>query len=229
MSDAFRTVVTFINRGGFTMWMLFLCSVLMLAVICERLYSLWKINIDSHWLLQQMALSVQAKKITETIQYLRRVPGVLPKVLEAGLHRYEKSKEEIEGAMSNALTEYTPILDRYVGVLGTIAVISPFLGLLGTILGIIKAFERIAMTNITGPAVIAEGIYEALYTTAAGLIIAIPAVIFYNYFKDRVNGMITDMEVCSNKLVEMIVLSRKNEPFPDDLIPKEPDPFTLEK
>ncbi len=211
------------------MYFLVLCSVLMFAVVGERLYSLWKINIDSEWLIQQLALFLQDRKIAETVEYLRAIPGPLPRILEAGMIRFDKDKDEIETAMSNAITEQTPVMERFVSILGTIAVIAPFLGLLGTILGIIKAFQKIAMTNITGPAVIAEGIYEALYTTAAGLIIAIPAVVFFNYFKGRVGGMISEMEICGNRMVEMIFLARKGEPFPEDLLPEGHKPKGVEK
>ncbi|MCD4783609.1 MAG: MotA/TolQ/ExbB proton channel family protein [Candidatus Eremiobacteraeota bacterium] len=229
MQNPISAIAEFLNKGGVTMYMLVFCSILMFAVVAERLYSLWKISIDSEWLIQQLALFLQDRKISETVEYLRVVPGILPRVLESGLIRYDKEKDEIETALANTITEQTPVLERFVSILGTIAVISPFLGLLGTILGIIKAFNNIAQQGTTGAAVIAQGIYEALYTTAAGLIIAIPAVIFYNYFRSRIRNIITEMEVCSNRLVEMIILSRKGEPFPEDLLPEGYEPKVTEK
>lgn len=226
VSNPLGVIVDFLNKGGVTMYMLVFCSILMLTVIAERLYSLRRLSIDSEWLIQQMALFLQDRKISETVEYLRAIPGpaLLPRVLESGLIRFDKDKDEIETALVNSITEQIPVLERFVSILGTIAVIGPFLGLLGTILGIIKAFQKIAMLGTTGPAVIAEGIYEALYTTAAGLIVAIPAVIFYNYFKGNIRTMITEMEVCGNRMVEMIILSRKGEPFPVDLLPEGYEP-----
>lgn len=202
------------------MYTLVFCSVLMFAVVADRFYSLRKLSIDAEWLIQQLALFLQERKTSETVEYLRQIPGVLPRVLETGLIRFDKEKDEIETAIANSIQEQMPTLERFVSVLGTIAVIAPFLGLLGTITGMIKAFTKIATTGASGPAVIATGIYEALYTTAAGLIIAIPAVIFYNYFRSQIRSMVTDMEICGNKLVEMIILSRKGEPFPEDLLPE---------
>lgn len=224
MQNPIGVIVDFLNKGGFAMYLLVFCSILTFAVIGERLYSLSKISMDSEWLIQQLALFLQDRKISETVEYLRAIPGMLPRVLETGLIRFDKEREEIETALMNAITEQIPILERFVNILGTMAVICPFLGLLGTILGIINSFQHIAAVGTTGPAVIAQGVYEALYTTAAGLIIAIPAVIFYNYFKGRVRNMITEMEVCGNRLVEMILLSRRGEPFPEDLLPEGYEP-----
>jgi biopolymer transport protein ExbB len=224
VSNPFEVIMDFMNKGGLTMYVLVLCSVLTFAVIGERLYTFWKMSLDAEWLIQQLALFLQDRKISETVEYLRAIPGVLPRVLETGMIRFDKEREEIETALMNSITEQTPVIERFVNILGTMAVICPFLGLLGTILGIINSFHKIASVGTTGPSVIAQGVYEALYTTAAGLIIAIPAVIFYNYFKGRVRNMITEMEVSGNKLVEMILLSRRGEPFPEDLLPADPQP-----
>jgi len=231
VSNPLLVIVDFLNKGGVTMYILVFCSILLVAVVAERLWSFRKLSIDSEWLIQQMALFLQERKISETVEYLRAIPGptVLPRVLESGLIRFDKDKDEIETALENSITEQLPILERFVSILGTIAVIAPFLGLLGTILGIIKAFQKIAQLGATGPAVIAEGIYEALFTTAAGLIVAIPAVIFFNYFKGHIRTVVTEMEVCGNRMVEMIVLSRKGEPFPEDLLPEGYKPKTKEK
>lgn len=218
--DPLKAALEFLNKGGITMYALVFCSILMFAVTAERFYSLHKMDLDSEWLIQQLSLFLEDRKVSETVEYLRQIPGVLPRVLEAGLIRFDQDKSEIETALSNSIDEHIPVLERFIGVLGTIAVIAPFLGLLGTILGMIRSFTNIALKGTTGPAVIATGIYEALYTTAAGLIIAIPAVIFYNYFRSRIQAMATEMGVCANKLVEMIMLSRKGEPFPEDLLPE---------
>ena len=125
--------------------------------------------------------------------------------------------------MANGIQQQASLLERHVGTIGTIAVISPFLGLLGTITGMISSFSEIAARGLTGPGVIATGVYEALYTTAAGLIIAIPAVIFHNYFRARIKETLTDMEINANKLLEIIVFVKKGKAIPAALVPAKED------
>jgi biopolymer transport protein ExbB/TolQ len=95
-------------------------------------------------------------------------------------------------------------LERFLAVLGTLGNIAPFIGLFGTVVGIIDAFQELALAGTGGPAVVAKGIAEALVATAGGLVVAIPAVIFYNYFMRRVKAASTEMEVASTRLVVML-------------------------
>jgi len=219
LENPFVVAYQFLNRGGPTMYALVFCSILMCAIIAERFYSLCRFSVDSAGLLFKIAPLIKDGNTPAALTVLRDAPGSLPRVLETGLLRHGQEKEEIESAMANTIQEQAPFLEGLVNILGTIAVIAPFLGLLGTITGLIKAFNQIALRGTTGPAVIATGIYEALYTTAAGLMIAIPAVIFYNYFKGRINSMIIDMEVSGNRLVEMMMLAKRGRPLPADLLP----------
>jgi biopolymer transport protein ExbB len=221
LENPFKIALDFLNRGGFTMYALLFCSIFLFAIIGERFYTLPKISVDSNRLIRKLAELLKSGKLDEAKDFLRKLPGALPRVIEKGLFRFQSDREDIEAAMTIAIQEQTPILEGLISALGTIAVIAPFLGLLGTITGLINSFAQIALKGATGPAIIARGVYEALYATAAGLVIAIPAVVFYNYFRDRIRGQIMDMEVAANRLVEMIMLSRQGKPFPDDLLTSE--------
>src|SRR5471030_2214945 len=108
-------------------------------------------------------------------------------------------------------------LERNLGIIGTIAVISPFVGLFGTVLGIIRAFQDIALKGNSTPAVVAAGVSEALITTAAGLFVAVVSVIFFNYFKSRIKSYNQEMIVAANQLAEMLAFHNAGSPIPTDL------------
>ena len=129
---------------------------------------------------------------------------MLPKILRFGLERGRKGRADITDALSIALMEHLNALERNLGVIGTIAVIAPFVGLFGTVLGIIHAFDDIAIKGNSTPAVVAAGVGEALITTAAGLFVAVLAVIFFNYFKARIKAYNQEMIVAANQLAEML-------------------------
>jgi len=141
----------------------------------------------------------------------------LPKILEFGLQRGEKNRADITDALSIALMENLNTLERNLGVIGTIAVIAPFVGLFGTVLGIIRAFQDIALKGNSTPAVVAAGVSEALITTAAGLFVAVVAVVFFNYFKTRIKVYNQEMIVASNQLAEMLHFHNTGAAIPTDL------------
>jgi biopolymer transport protein ExbB len=113
--------------------------------------------------------------------------------------------------------EHLNSLERNLGIIGTIAVISPFVGLFGTVLGIIRAFQDIALKGNSTPAVVAAGVSEALITTAAGLFVAVVSVIFFNYFKSRIKSYNQEMIVAANQLAEMLHFHNTGAPIPTDL------------
>jgi|GEM_PF-102822 len=219
MSNPIEGVLKFMNSGGFVMYFLVLCSIIMAAVIFERFYTYWKHSTDSQWMLDQMADFILQGKIAEALYFVRGIQGTLPRVFEIGLLRMSQPRQEIEEAMAASISEQNLFLDKNLGIIGTLAVISPFVGLFGTVLGIMRCFSDIALKGATGPAVVSKGVAEALVATAAGLFVAITAVIFNNYFKIRVKGMTSSMNVASSKLVEMIELYKAGKPFPEDLLP----------
>jgi biopolymer transport protein ExbB len=185
-----------------------LCSIIALAIIAERFWSLQKRNVAPADLLQQVLDHEKANRVSDDLLKLLVKSSPLGRLFAVGLvnrdHGREIMKEAIEEEGSIVVHE----LDRYLNTLGTIAAITPLLGLLGTVIGMIQVFTSITpevMTQGIGdPTVLAAGISKALITTATGLAIGIPALMFHRYFKGKVHALTVAMEQQSIKLVEII-------------------------
>ena len=193
-----------VKSGGWLMLPILLCSVFALAIAVERLWTLRpgriapKHLVAGVWqLVQKNALT--AEKLTEI-----RNSSALGQILVSGLnnsrHGREIMKESIEETASKVIHE----LERFLNPLGTIAAVAPLLGLLGTVVGMIKVFSEIMIQGTGNANVLAGGISEALITTAAGLTVAIPAVVLHRYFIRRVDFLVIEMEQEAVKLVEVI-------------------------
>lgn len=213
-------IFNFLNQGGFTLWLLVFCSVLLVGVIFERWYKIKSLLFDHEWLLAQMSYLLQEGNNQRALEFCQQVPGCLARVYEVGLNRYERRQEDIEGAMGTAITEQAHLLEQNLGIIGTMAVIAPFIGLFGTVMGIIRSFEDIAKKGASNPSVVSAGVAEALIATAAGLFVAILSVVAFNYFKGRTKTAVQQMQIASNRLVEMVLLAREKQPFPEDLRPQ---------
>jgi biopolymer transport protein ExbB len=195
------------------MWGLLFCSVLVVTVVIERLIFFASQHSDSRGLLCEIGACVGLSDLPAALKVCARYPGMLPRVLAFGLQRGDKSRADISEALQIALLENTYSLERNLGVIGTIAVIAPFVGLFGTVLGIIRAFQDIALKGNSSPSVVAQGVSEALITTAAGLFVAIISVVFFNYFKTRVKAYNEEMVVTANLLAEMIHFHNSGQPL----------------
>jgi biopolymer transport protein ExbB len=204
-------VLELIKAGGLLMWPILLCSVISLAIIAERFWSLQQKRIAPKnlvgrvWQWEKVG-HLDAKRIHDL-----RIGSPLGKILAAGLvnraHEREVMKESIEEVGRHVAHE----LERFLNTLGTIASISPLLGLLGTVIGMIKVFAVITAHGVGDPSVLAEGISEALLTTAAGLSVAIPTLMFYRYFRGRVDELIVTMEQEALKMVDVMHGLREKE------------------
>ena len=193
-----------IKAGGFIMWPLLLCSIISLAIAAERFWSLQSKRVTPKNLVAQVwqwdkVGHLDAKRVQDL-----RIASPLGRVLAAGLvnrrHEREIMKESIEEVGRHVAHE----LERFLNTLGTIASITPLLGLLGTVIGMIKVFAVITAQGIGDPAVLASGISEALITTAAGLTVAIPSLMFYRFFRGRVDELVISMEQEAIKMVEVM-------------------------
>ena len=193
-----------IKAGGWVMWPLILSSIAALAIIAERLFTLQKKSVMPPALLSQVQQWLAAKELDESRLSLLRESSPLGRVLAAGLanrlHAHEVLKEAIEDAGRHMLPE----LERYLNTLGTIAAIAPFLGLLGTVLGMIQMFGGIGSHGLGDPSIVASGISQALVATAAGLTVAIPSLMFYRYLRGRVEELTVEMEQEALKLIEIL-------------------------
>ena len=213
----FGGFVDFLNRGGAAMYALLVLSIVSVGIVLERLYFFSRQHSDPNQLLREIGDRVSKDDLNGAIAVCDRHRGMLPKILQFGLYRHEKSRADISDALSISLLEQLNALEANLSIIGTVAVIAPFVGLFGTVLGIIRAFNDIALKGNSTPAVVAAGVSEALVTTAAGLAVAVVAVIFFNYFKSRIKAFNQEMIVAANKLAEMLAFHNAGAPIPTEL------------
>ena len=193
-----------VKAGGWMMLPIILSSVVAMAIIAERLWTLRVTRVAPAHLLGQVWRWIKDKQLNSQKLKELRASSPLGEVLAAGLanskHGREIMKECIEEAASRVIHE----LERYLNALGSIAAMAPLLGLLGTVFGMIEIFSGFTEGGMTNTASLASGIGKALITTAAGLIVAIPAVFFHRYLLRRVDELVVSMEQEAIKLVEVV-------------------------
>lgn len=191
-----------IIAGGPVMWPIILCSVLAAAIVLERLWSLQRKRIIPHELTDKVWKLVETRTLSDRHIEALAQNSYLGRILAAGLvnrhHGREIMKEAIEDTGRHVVHE----LERFLNTLGTIAAVSPLLGLLGTVTGMIAAFHAITTEGVGDPRALSGGIGEALITTAAGLMVAIPALFAYRYLRGLVDGLVVEMEKEAMKLVQ---------------------------
>ncbi|HBK79432.1 MAG TPA: MotA/TolQ/ExbB proton channel family protein [Nitrospinae bacterium] len=197
-------MIDFLARGGVIMIPLGIFSVITLAIILERSFSLRTNRILRLDILQRVKELLADNQIGEAMTVCRRQPSVMGRILLSAIMNHDRDREELKTIVEDAARQEVPTLDRYLGMLGTIAAVSPLLGLTGTVFGMIRTFTVISEKGIAHPSQLAGGISEALITTASGLVVAIPALIFYNYFTIKSDRLILEMEKYSFRLVDML-------------------------
>lgn len=180
------------------------CSVLAVAVILERSFSLRAKRVIRLEVLQRVKDLLADNKIGEAMTVCRRQPSVMGRILLAAIMNHDRDREELKTIVEDAGRQEVPALDRYLGVLGTISAVAPLLGLTGTVFGMIRTFAVISEKGIAHPSQLAGGISEALITTATGLVIAIPALIFFNYFTSKADRIVLEIEKHSFRLVDAL-------------------------
>ncbi len=181
-----------------------ICSVIAMAIIGERFWSLQKNKILPPDLVPQVWSLAKEKKLDDVTIRRLKTNSPLGAILSAGLLNSRYGREIMKESILEAGRQAAHELERFLNSLGTIASVTPLLGLLGTVLGMIKVFAAIMSHGVGDPGVLAGGISEALITTAAGLSVAIPSLIFHRYFEGLVEAYILDMEDESLKLIEIM-------------------------
>jgi len=198
-------LLSIIQAAGWPIWPLILCSVVGLALVIERLFSLRRARVVPATLLDEV-LSVSRNSLPpmDVVNKLAE-NSVLGQVLSAGLRAVivepRTNEQNLRQTLESAGRAAAQQLERYLNALGTIAAAAPLLGLLGTVVGMIEIFGSQAPTGATNPAALAHGISVALYNTAFGLIIAIPALMFYRYFRGVVDSHLLQLEQAAERLV----------------------------
>lgn len=200
-----------VKSGGWLMLPIILCSIVALAIIGERLWSLQRKRIiPKHLVAQIWHLQSKGQLTGEQLSTVRN-SSPLGRVLAAGLSNAKNSREVMKESIEESGRHVVHELERYMNSLGTIAAITPLLGLLGTVIGMIKVFSVITSQGVGNPAVLAGGISEALITTAAGLSVAIPALMAHRYFRGLIDSLVVYMEQEAIKMVEVIHGDRESD------------------
>ncbi|MEW8505157.1 MAG: MotA/TolQ/ExbB proton channel family protein [Candidatus Thiodiazotropha sp.] len=193
-----------VKSGGWLMLPIIACSIVALGIVIERFWSLQRKRVMPEYLMRQILQLHKDDKLN--LADLEKLKGSSPlgRILAAGLINRDHSKEVMKEAIEEVGRQVVHDLERYLNTLGTIASISPLLGLLGTVIGMIKVFSVIVTAGVGDPGVLAGGISEALITTATGLSVAIPSLMFHRYFSGQIDRLVIGMEEQALKLVEVI-------------------------
>jgi biopolymer transport protein ExbB len=185
------------------MYPLLLFSIVALAFIIERFIALRRARINVNEFLAKIRKALIVNhSVRDAIKICEQYQGPVASIMKAGLLKYGQPKDEIEKTIENAAIYEMGRLERGLIVLATTANVAPLLGFLGTVTGMIRSFDALAEAGLSNPGLVASGISEALITTAAGLIIAIPVQLAYNYFMNRINKFVRDIETATNMLLE---------------------------
>jgi biopolymer transport protein ExbB len=196
-------VLTIIEAAGWPIWPIIFASIVALGVIGERLWSLRRDQVVPPTLLPVVVQEYKQKGVSADMLNRLAQGSPLGQVFAAGLKNAKSSREVMKEAIEESGRAATVELERFLTTLGTIASVSPLLGLLGTVIGMVEIFGA-QTAGGTSPAVLAHGISVALYNTAFGLIVAIPSMIFYRFFRTRVETLVIEMEQQAVKLVEVV-------------------------
>ncbi|HNH89787.1 MAG TPA: MotA/TolQ/ExbB proton channel family protein, partial [Thiobacillaceae bacterium] len=196
------------EAAGWPIWPLIIASILALAIIFERLYTLHRPKVVPSGLLEQTVANLRQHGPNPDLLRALSEGSPLGQILAAGIRNLGASRDIMKESLEEAGRAVAHDLDRFLMSLGTIASVAPLMGLLGTVIGMVEIFGSQSPTG-GNPAVLAHGISVALYNTAFGLIVAIPSMIFYRFFRGRVDAYLVEMEQQAVRLVEIIHGERK--------------------
>jgi len=201
-------VLDIVNAAGWPIWLLIIASIVAVALIAERMVFLRNENVAPAKLLDAVVQELKQRGVSDAMLSRLEEDSPLGRVFAAGLRNIKSSQEVMKDAIEEAGRATTHELERFLTSLGTIASISPLLGLFGTVVGMIEIFGAQTAVGNT-PAILAHGISVALYNTAFGLIVAVPSMIFYRHFRAKVDSLIIEMEQQTIKLVDIVHGTRR--------------------
>jgi len=200
-----KTIWEILQVGGFTMYILLFCSLLSIAILLERVFYYRKLSRTKRvQFMTKIRRALERGNIERAIDICRETYAPFANVIYSGLELHDRHGKDISNAMEREITVETTKLERFTGIVGTIGNTAVYIGLFGTVLGIIRAFHDIAAAGAGGMSIVIGGVAEALVCTAMGLLVAIPAVIAFNYFTKRVEHFINDMELCASEFMDLI-------------------------
>ncbi len=202
-------VLEIIIAGGWLMLPIILCSIAVIAISVERYWTLNPAKIAPKHLLPQVWTWIKANQLDPARIKDLRQSSELGKILAAGLSNSRHGRDVMKDSVEEAANQVVHDMERYVGALGTIAAVAPLMGLLGTVFGMIKVFTAITLQGNGNPGVLAGGISEALITTAAGLCVAIPAMVAHRFYVRRIDELVVNMEQEAVKLIDALHSERR--------------------
>ncbi len=216
-----------VKSGGWLMLPIILCSIVSVSIIAERFWTLRRDKVLPKHLVASVWSAVKKDSLKKAdIEQMAR-ESALGRILSAGLMHRDESRERLKESIEERGREVVHEMERFLNTLGTIASISPLLGLLGTVIGMIDVFTTITTHGVGNPAALAGGISQAMITTAAGLTVAIFSLVFYRFFRRRVDTIVVEMEREAIKMVDVIHYNRRHaggavsQPLPEK--PLEPE------
>ena len=193
-----------LSKGGGLVYPILFCSVLALAIFLQRYYTFFRFQSGNRELNDKLHPLIQDGLYKEALDYCLLTNSAMSRVYATAFRQVGKPRAQIKAVVEEVGMREVAPLERYLGLLGTIATISPLLGLLGTVIGMIKAFNVLAIEGVGTPASLGGGISEALITTAAGLAVAIPTLLMHKYLTGRVDRMTLDMEDKALRVVDLL-------------------------
>ena len=209
-------------KGGFIMWLILFSSIIGLAVSIDRFIMLRKAKINVPAFMVRIRGFIKKKDISGAISYCMQEKSPVANIVRKGLKKYKYGHDRVKDAIENAGSQEVSKLEKGLSVLASVAGIAPLLGFLGTVTGMIQAFMTIQdLAGAANPSDLAGGIWEALITTAFGLIIGIPAFALYNYFLSAVKKLVGEMETVANDVIDVIQDGGKDDADIDDEIEME--------
>ncbi|MEP7070934.1 MAG: MotA/TolQ/ExbB proton channel family protein [Verrucomicrobiota bacterium] len=198
-------MIEYIQKGGLLMWPILVCSIISIAIFAERVFYLHRASIHVGEFLKGLQNLIRRRNFAEALHESAGTPGPVARVIHTAIIRHDLPRAELREIVQEAGQLEVPKLERFLGVLATLAFLTPLLGLLGTVAGMIEAFGVISANG--GYATVTElasGIYKSLLTTAAGLVVATPTFVAYSYLSGRINTMMHDMERAGIEVVQML-------------------------
>lgn len=201
-----NALVSYLHQGGFMMYPLILCSIIAIGIVLERSWTFRKATaIDPEELLDEVRDAYRKEdKGAAAIKMLESTPTPFARIFIRGLKNADREPEAIDMAMSQEAANEVPILENYLVGLRTIITVSPLLGLLGTIAGMISSFKTVAAAGLNSPTAVMSGVSEALVSTATGIGVAVIALCFYNYFGNLVKRFVEDFEYYGTELTNFL-------------------------
>lgn len=207
LSFVIASIFNYDTHWNIILFIIIGCSIVSFTIFIERLMQLHRSEINTNQLIIMMRKSIKEGNLIEAIQTCEQIGGTIAAIIKAGILKHNRSKEQIESAMEIAGMVEISRLEKNAKILSIIAHVAPLIGLLGTVLGFIQAFTEMRLSGLVDISAtrIGEAMEYALVTTAAGLVVAIPSILAYNYIVSRVEGFVLEIQISSAEIIDLLM------------------------